>query len=106
MQFSLMTMLVVVTAVAAFLAYHVNWIRSRHEMLNSGGIAAGDGPSSTISFDPAPPRMLGWFGEGAYGYIVVFPADDDRQLTAAEQAKVRRVAQLFPEAAVEAHFPP
>jgi len=34
LRFSLRTLLIVVTLLAAFIAYHVNWIRQRHEVIS------------------------------------------------------------------------
>ena len=107
-RFSLRTMFVVVTLLAvaaAWIGYNLNWIRQRHEMIDSGGVAAGDGPNHTVGTDPVAPGLLQFFREGAYGYIIVFPDRTGGSLTPAEQAKLNRVAQLFPEATVEAHWP-
>jgi hypothetical protein len=116
-QFGVGTMFLVVTVVAAFLAYHVNWIRERHALVN----AAGD--SKTIySFDvmdpfapdlPSTPEkapgLLGLFGEHGYHNVeIIFSRvltgdsgiSNNRDLMPSELAEVRRVQVLFPEAEV------
>jgi hypothetical protein len=115
-QFGLGTLLLLITVFAAFLAYHVNWIRERHAIVNS----ASDPKVLSYSFDPqdpfgdvAPrsaPGLLGLFSEEGYHDIVIFfpfgvNGDSRRrhnreQLTPAELAEVRRVQLIFPEAAV------
>jgi hypothetical protein len=69
-RFSLRTMFVVVTVVAIFVAYHVNWIRQRHEFLKT---EVATFPSQSR---PSAPGLLWMFGEkGVPNLTVLHPAD-------------------------------
>ena len=105
-QFRLGPMMLAWTLLAAFLAYHINWIRERHELVGSESVAAGDGPYHKLGKEPVAPGLLWLFGEGAYEYIVVFPSHAGGRLTANEKAEVEHVVRLFPEAKVESAWTP
>jgi hypothetical protein len=100
-QFGLGSALLCVALLAAFLAYHVNWVRQRHEVIDSGTVAAGDGPYHQPGQDPVAPGLLRLFGVGAYGYIIVNVAHPIDQLTPADRARLDAVSRLFPEATIE-----
>ena len=87
-QFGLTTMFVLVTVFAAILAYHVNWVRQRHEALLRASHLAGP---------IRAPGLLWLFGEQGYREIdVVFDPDDTTQEAATNESN--RAADLFPEA--------
>lgn len=81
-------MLLLVTVVACWIGYEVNWIRQRH--------AASADWTATEGF--GPPGLLWLFGEK--GYSDLERMTFDRSLTAVEEAELKRVKQLFPEANV------
>jgi hypothetical protein len=102
-QFSLATMLVIVTLLGGFLAYHVNWIRQRQ------GFRTVEHPRrSPIGGNPFPdvfvpaPGLLWLFGEkGHYSVELEFTSEDGHLqsgLTAEEEKEKARVQRLFPEA--------
>ena len=102
-------MVVVVTVLAAFLAYHVNWIRQSHEVLAKAAVVYidwddGDDPSDAIEgpvFDPGPRRApwpLCLFGEQGYYGIQLAVEDRIRKPTPEEVQKCKRAGRLFPEA--------
>ena len=99
-RFSLRTLFVVVTVLCVWLAYHVNWIRQRHDAMTKWNVSTEDpfgGPPNR-----QPPGMLWIFGEPGYFWIdLPFPPRDGRRLTANEKAEVERVSKLFPEAEVD-----
>jgi hypothetical protein len=101
--------------IAAFLAYHVNWIRRRHEALavlvvpsvsNSGQLGSKGPRTETYPVIDAP-GMLWMFGER--GYIILnYDFDFElgphaRPLTQAENYEVERVRVLFPEAKIDGY---
>jgi hypothetical protein len=98
-------MLLLVAILSSFLAYNVNWVRERREIIGTAGVAAGDCANQATGADAVAPGLLKFFGEGGYGRIVVFPASAGGQLTPSEQRTVDRVTRLFPEAKVESHWP-
>jgi hypothetical protein len=115
-QFGLSTVFVVMTSLAVFLAYNVNWMRQRRALVVAPGDADtryfidpedpfGDGPPPA----PRAPGLLRLFGESGHSDILVRFGDPfadnevrwkDRNLTRSEQAEVDRVRRLFPEAHV------
>ena len=96
-RFSLRTLFVVVTLLACWLGYEINWIRQRHALLsldNSGGftLTVQGIPDGT----PAP-WSIRLFGETGYGQIIVEEPDRYRD---AHQTK-RLAEVLFPEAKIQ-----
>jgi hypothetical protein len=87
----------VMALLAVFVAYHANWIRQRHEVLTRCDVAK----YSWTEFD-APikaPQLLWLFGEQGYADIWVrFESDHPRSTNGDEEAELRRVRALFPEA--------
>ena len=114
-------MLLLVTVFAAFLAYHVNWISQRHEVLvqnqcDSASIAKARADQSALlarlgatplAPDPVPnaPGMLWLFGEqGQYKVTLQFKSNvvyAPDNLGDGEEEVVDRVKRLFPEAIVK-----
>lgn len=103
-RFSLRTLFVLTTCVALLLGWvmwNVDWMRARRATIDSGRVAAGDGPYWLPGADEAAPGALGWFGEPGYAFIEVqFAGRPSQQLTADDEVEVERVARLFPEAIV------
>jgi hypothetical protein len=104
-RYTLRTLFVVVTVFGVWLAYEVNWIRQRHEVLTRCQWAYRF--YEPVGYNEIPPRMgprapnlLGLFGEFGYGSIGLrFETDHARpNLTDAEKVEVKRVRRLFPEA--------
>lgn len=113
LRFSLRTMFVVVTALAAFLAYHVNWIRERRATQAQTNWYRIYDSGLDYLLDKPPPRAPGllWvFGEtGRHELYLSFgyePTEhftySNRDLTPVEQSEVRRIESLFPEARIDA----
>jgi hypothetical protein len=111
-------MLLAITLIAGFLAYHANWIRQRR-VLAAGGVPTGvnilfgddlKDPFSPATAPPPPKRAAGllWlFGERGHHNIYVSFTDSPwptqtRELAEDEQRFVERVRRLFPEATVGA----
>ncbi len=100
-RFSLGTMFLVAAVVAVFVAYHVNWIRQRREVLDQ---AVGFRWYSHGE-PPRAPFMLRVFGEYGFDHIRIRFFSDDVQdqieggpFTAEQEADLLRVKRLFPEA--------
>ena len=94
-QFGLGTMLLLVTVLALFIAYHVNWVRERR-----AAIASWESSRWFPSTPPVlakPPWLLSLFGEPGYGCLW---RESSRRLGADEEAELERVQRLFPEAKV------
>jgi hypothetical protein len=102
-RFSLRTMFVLVTVGCVWMAYHLNWIRQRREMMEwlelldrkHGLVGAG-----TYNFrdDPRPdlPFSLSVFGEQKEGLIFICLPDDMDE--SASEKWFNKVQRLFPEA--------
>ena len=89
-RFSLPTLFVLVTVIgigAGWVAYQLNWIRQRHNFLNTGDIAS-EVPPPGFS-DSAAIWPLSWFGETAPNLIF------------AAVAKMKRAQALFPEVTIK-----
>jgi hypothetical protein len=89
-------MFVVVTVVACWLAYHLNWIRQRHSAISKGevGLVVSGGPFTSHSQHP-PPWRLRVLGEQAIFAEALVTAPD------ATDADLHRLRSLFPELDVE-----
>jgi hypothetical protein len=94
--FSLRTLFVVVTVLALWLGYHVNWIRERRALL--------DEPNVTASFTPmrrAPSIGLCLLGErGANSVFLQYDGWLSGPLNKADEAQKSRASHLFPEAKI------
>ena len=89
-QFSLRTMFALMTLVAVFVAYHVRWIRQRHDFLATDGVYDwSDKYSNANTARPRAPGMLWLFGETGVTKLVVYERG---------KADFSRSAALFPEA--------
>lgn len=96
-RYSLRALLVVMTLLAIVMLYHLDWIRQRRELIESGEIDA-------ISDTPVrAPGMLALFGEAGHAVISCGANADET-----EEEVERRLAALFPEAEiwVEIYCPP
>ena len=92
-------MLLAVTVVAVFIAYHLNWIRERRafraaeqEKAGAIGVSAA-GPDETV---PAP-GLLRLFGEPG---LRVLDVVIESTPTKADAARLHRAVQLFPETTI------
>ncbi len=84
LRFSLRTLFVLVTALGAWLGYHLNWIRERREYLSINSITDDTVDTNDRSELPLGLRIL-----GEQSHAVVFVMDE---------ADVERIQRLFPEA--------
>jgi hypothetical protein len=112
-QFSLRAMFVLVTLVAAFLAYQLNWIRQRHRFLvfvdcNNHNQVLGEWirpktPANSKTL--RAPRLLWLFGEPYQSQIVV-SIDNADPAAAGEDAQERMqtAKRLFPEATINTMY--
>lgn len=81
-------MFIVLTTVAIFFGYHMNWIRQRHDAIQS----------CAYHLVPAEaPGVLWLFGEQGYSDIWIETKNKDPSPTE-ERRESERVARLFPEA--------
>ena len=97
-RFSLRTLFVAMTLLAAWLGYHFNWIRQRHAALVFEGRAEAsmvtpNGPKTVIITSQAP-WPLNWMGEPGHTALIVGGRT--------EPEEVERIRKLFPEADVDA----
>jgi hypothetical protein len=99
-QFSLATMLVIVTLLSGFLAYHANWIRQRREVIRKVELNYDNSHAS-------PPGLLWMFNEQGYKSLCLrFGPTLGRPLSSVEDAEISRVQRLFPESVVVAGWMP
>jgi len=89
-RFTVRALLVLMTLLALFFWYHINWIQQRRTAIASGSLAAFEGPGETIT---SPPGLLRLFGEQGYSRVLVDVSSD-------EELEPTRL--LFPEAEVVA----
>ena len=88
-RFSIRTMLVLTTLLAIFLAYHLNWIRQREQLINSG--FATPAIRGMMPWDTRrAPGLLFLFGVQGYFRVQVDLKHDDPGMA--------RVQSVFPEA--------
>jgi hypothetical protein len=104
-RFSLRTLFVVVTVIACWMGYQLNWIRQRHEFVGQRLAPVGHSLYPrlvrTDGVAAEAPRTLRLFGERGYAHISIdvfqagleHPPDDRRELKMARR--------LFPEAQLE-----
>jgi hypothetical protein len=99
-RFSLRTLLLLVAILAAFLAYHLQWIRSRQQRVNDPKLLFV--VENRQSFVRAP-GLLWLFGEQGWALIEVeVEGPTLAQLSDADLRKGRDVRRLFPEAEIRA----
>ena len=112
-QFGLGTMFLAVTALAAFLAYHVSWIQKRHSVLSREldirSAMFRDAKSADVMHfalicdrTTHAPGLLGLFRERGVGALPVFVESSDifEKLSASDWEYLRNAERLFPEASV------
>lgn len=92
-RFSLRTFFVVVTILAVWLGYQINWIRQRRDVRASTTISIPILCFVTEEASDAPPWPLAWFGEKSGGPEWVLPATTSDE-------ELARVQKLFPETLV------
>jgi hypothetical protein len=106
-QFGIGTMLLLVTVVATFLAYHVNWIRQRRHFIAQEKESA-QVRSVPVSYDSDPsqtraPGFLWMLGEpGHWAMLVIAEGESEATLTSHDYERLRIAKQLFPEAKITA----
>ena len=92
LRFSIRALLALMTLLALFLAYHLNWIRQRRAAIDSGVVtirAHVAQPWMQLPRAPQPSRILQLFGEETYAALWVNEkAGED----------LAAMASLFPEA--------
>ncbi len=101
-RFSLRTLLVVVTAVGAWLGYELSWIQQRKAVRQEWSYSEiFDDPFVDVPTTPEPqtaPGLLWLFGERGYARVWRVTAADE--LAPDQEAEFRRVQKLYPEAQV------
>jgi hypothetical protein len=98
LRFSLRTLFLLVTLVAVWLGWSLNWIRQRQYVVAHSSVET----TSWETGEPVnAPGLLWLFGEpGYYDVRVLFGPDDPRDNTPAEVAFATGFKDLFPEAQV------
>ena len=96
-RYSLRAILVVMTLLAVVMLYHLDWIRQRRELIESGEVFS-DSKSPVRA-----PGILGLFGVAGYAEIFGGASADETEVQVGQ-----RLAKLFPEAeiSVEIYCPP
>lgn len=105
-RYSLRTLFAVVTVVACWLGYELNWIRQRRMVIGDPQVKSikyhiqisgpFSGPIRRIEYEIAP-WPLRWLGEAGYSNILLEMGATDDELF--------RVRRLFPETGVEVDEP-
>ena len=94
-------MFVVVTVLAAFLAYHVNWIRQRHRLLAEEALRheTARWPFEEEYDGQRAPGLLWLFGErGLKSVELMIDGQEEGRLTERDLVRLDQAASLFPEA--------
>jgi hypothetical protein len=110
-QFGLGTLFVVVTVLAIFIAYHVNWIRQRHAFLAFQDARWGDDELSRLNKPvflqqrsnsaPKASGLLWVFGESGCAVLNVWVSIPDlKELSLSDHKSIELAERLFPEASV------
>lgn len=106
-SFSLRTLFVLVTLLACWLAYQVNWIRQRHMLLDQQKVLAEEWDRrhqkqwayATLTVNaPTAPGLLWLFGEEGFGEIPLILVEKDPGHPVDEASEMRTASRLFPEA--------
>lgn len=92
LRFSIRAILVVMTLLALWCGYSMNWIRQRREVMASGVVS----PHSRGRAVSAP-QLLGLFGEAGYARLKVNLQFNDPEFS--------RTQSLFPEAVLDGILP-
>jgi hypothetical protein len=102
-QFSLGTMIVVVTVAAGFVAYHATWIRQRQEFIAAEinrGAAREHIPQSIPGSDA--PYLLRLLGATGFERIDVFVEGRKwSELSTPDLERIHQALRLFPEADIQ-----
>jgi hypothetical protein len=113
--------LLVATAIAGFglgwVAYHLNWIRQRHDVLSRTGIQLLKSFDFASGVRPRGPWALSLFGEAGYAALYLQIVDNSRAIanemsvtsedarpTPLERSEIERLCRMFPEAYVGVWF--
>jgi len=100
-RYGLRTLFVVVTVLAVFIGYHVNWIRQRHDFLKAETIAREATGDYSSGIEIPAPAVLRLFGEtGWSGVFIVVDGPSARELTELDIQKLARARSLFPESVI------
>lgn len=100
LRFSLRTLFVVVTLLACWLGYQLNWIRQRREFYarNEADMLRYCGSTMIGEQYGSAPGLLWLFGESAKPLIVLHVEGESPEvLTPADLEKIRLARRLFPE---------
>src|SRR5690242_447185 len=97
-RFSLRTLFVLLTLVACWLGYELNWIRLRHAALTSGIVEEANDPFAGLPQTTAAPGMLWLFGEN--GYVGLSMPLLGEETTPEEDELLTALEELFPEASI------
>ncbi len=96
-----------VTALACWLAYEMNWIRQRHALLEQQRLLAEEWDRrhvkvwtyATLNFkSPTAPGLLWLFGEEGFSEIPLIRVEKDPTYPVDEAREKRMASKLFPEA--------
>lgn len=101
LTFSLKTLFIVVTVLACWLGYELNWIRQRHEVAAGATVSRSVSSRTGLPEKRTAPGLLWLFGEHGYVDVILrFPHRVGDELTPSEEAELQRAEKLFPEADV------
>lgn len=87
-RYSLRAILVLMTLLALWCAYSMNWIRQRRAAIEDGWVIPVGGPAGE---EPWAPGWLWMFGEPGYKHLWIVPAGPDIK------DRFQEAALLFPE---------
>lgn len=101
-------MFVLVSVACVVLAYQLNWIRQRHDALQSGRIEVLDdfNPFGAPPVAAHAPGLLWLIGEQGYPQLWLRVSREDLELTPAESLEMARFERLFPEANIGQSWTP
>ncbi|QDT76011.1 hypothetical protein [Lacipirellula limnantheis] len=98
-RFTIRAILILMTLLAIFLGYHINWIHQRSAAIEDGWIAEVHNYWTPDDPHIAAPGLLGLFGQHGYGRLTVILSSDDDPL-------LSKAASLFPEASLNSWVGP
>ncbi len=107
-RFRLRTLFVVMTVVAVWCGYQVNWIRLRQQFIAEQDakfcdhfVAEDGGPHVQSHLYSNPPSTLALFRENGYSFVeVLVEGQNAEELSDQDYATMRRAERLFPEAEI------